>query len=45
MNIAQAFKLKGDSKKAIEYYELTIKYGDDGAKQHAKEEIEKLKAK
>jgi tetratricopeptide (TPR) repeat protein len=44
-NIAQAYKLKGDSKKAIEYYELTIKYGDDGAKEHAKEEIEKLKAK
>ncbi len=44
-NIAQAYKLKGDSKKAVEYYELTIKYGDDRAKQHAKEEIERLKSK
>lgn len=44
-NIAQAYKLKGDYKKAIDYYELTVKYGDDGAKKYAKKQIEELKKK
>ena len=41
-NIAQAYKLKGDNKNAIKYYELTLKYGDDQAKKYAKEQIEEL---
>ena len=44
-NIAQAYKLKGDYKKAIEYYELTVKYGDDETKKYAKKQIEGLKKK
>ncbi len=44
-NIAQAYKLKGDYKKAIEYYELTVKHGDDAAKKYAKSQIEELKKK
>lgn len=42
-NIAQAYKLKGDNKKAIEYYELTVKYGDEQAIKYAKSQIELLK--
>lgn len=41
-NIAQAYKLKGDTKNAIKYYELTIKYGDEQAIQYAKEQIIEL---
>ena len=44
-NIAQAYKLKGDTKNAIKYYELTIKYGDKQAKQYAKEQIKELEKK
>jgi len=44
-NIAQAYKLKGDNKNAIKYYELTLKYGDDQAKGYAKEQIQKLNNK
>jgi tetratricopeptide (TPR) repeat protein len=44
-NIAQAYKLKGDFKKAIDYYKLTVKYGDDTAKKYAKSQIEELKKK
>jgi tetratricopeptide (TPR) repeat protein len=44
-NIAQAYKLKGDNKNAIKYYELTMKYGDDEVKKYAKEQIEELKRK
>lgn len=44
-NIAQAYKLMGNTKKAIEYYELTIKYGDGQAKSYAREQIDKLKKK
>jgi len=44
-NIAQAYKLKGDYRKAIEYYELTVKYGDDETKKYAKKQIEGLKKK
>jgi len=42
-NIAQGYKLKGDKKKAIEYYEKTIKYADDRTVQYAKQQIEELK--
>lgn len=42
-NIAQGYKLKGDKKKAIEYYEKTIKYGDEQAIIYAKQQIEELK--
>jgi tetratricopeptide (TPR) repeat protein len=44
-NIAEAFKLKGDTKNAIKYYELTIKHGDEQAINFAKGQIEKLKKK
>jgi tetratricopeptide (TPR) repeat protein len=44
-NIAQAYKLKGETKKAIRYYELTIKYGNQRAKDSAKSQIEELKKK
>ena len=42
-NIAQAYKLKGDKINAIKYYELTEKYGDEQAKQQAKENLEALR--
>lgn len=42
-NIAQGYKLKGDKKKAIEYYEKTIEFGDEPAKVFAKKQIEELK--
>lgn len=42
-NIAQGYKLKGDKVNAIKYYELTEKYGDEQAKQQAKQEIQQLK--
>jgi tetratricopeptide (TPR) repeat protein len=44
-NIAQAYKLKGDKKNAIKYYELTVKYGDKQAIQYAKEQIKELEKK
>jgi tetratricopeptide (TPR) repeat protein len=44
-NIAQAYKLKGDTKNAIKYYELTIKYGDEQAKKYAQGQIDELKKK
>ena len=44
-NIAQAYKLKGDTKNAIKYYELTIKHGDEQAKKYAQEQIGDLKKK
>lgn len=44
-NIAQAYKLKGETKNAIKYYELTIKYGDEQAKNYAKGQIDELKKK
>ena len=43
-NIAKAYDMKGDKAEAIHYYELTEKYGDEEAKDHAKKEIKKLKA-
>lgn len=42
-NIAQGYKLKGDKKKAIEYYEKTVEYGDVRAKEYAKQQITELK--
>jgi tetratricopeptide (TPR) repeat protein len=42
-NIAQGYKLKGDKANAIKYYELTEKYGDEQAKQQAKQNIKQLK--
>jgi len=44
-NIAQAYKLKGDKKNAIKYYELTLKHGDDQAKKYAQGQIDELKKK
>jgi tetratricopeptide (TPR) repeat protein len=42
-NIAQGYKLKGDKKKAIEYYEKTAAFGDERAKEFAKQQITELK--
>lgn len=42
-NIAQGYKLKGDKKKAIEYYEKTAEFGDERAKEYAKQQIAELK--
>lgn len=42
-NMAHAYKEKGNIPKAIEYYNLTIKYGDEEAQKYAKKEIELLK--
>lgn len=44
-NIAQTYKRKGDNSKAIKYYELVLKYGDDRAKRDAKEQIQEIKNK
>lgn len=44
-NIAQAYKLKDDTKNAIKYYELTSKHGDEQAKKYAQEQIDELKKK
>ncbi len=44
-NIAQAYKLKGDNKNAIKYYELTLKHGDEQAKKYAQGQIDELKKK
>jgi tetratricopeptide (TPR) repeat protein len=43
-NIAKAYDMTGDKSQAINYYELTEKYGDAEAKEHAKKEIKKLKS-
>jgi tetratricopeptide (TPR) repeat protein len=42
-NIAQGYVLKGDKTNAIKYYELTEKYGDERAKEQARENIKQLK--
>jgi len=42
-NIAQGYKLKGDKANAIKYYELMAQYGDEEAKQQARENIKALK--
>ena len=38
-NLAQCYKLKHDKEKAIEYYKRTILYGDESAKEYAKQQI------
>lgn len=42
-NIAHGYKLKGDNKKAIEYYERAIKHGDQRTKDFARQQIADLK--
>lgn len=42
-NIAHAYKLKGDKKTSITYYEKMAKYGDEETKSYAQSQIEKLK--
>lgn len=42
-NIAQGYKLKGDKEKAIAYYEKTVEFGDERAKEFAKQQITELK--
>ena len=42
-NIALGYKLKGDKEKAIEYYEKTVEYGDESAKEYAKQQLKELK--
>jgi tetratricopeptide (TPR) repeat protein len=44
-NIAQAYKLKGDTENSIKYYELVIKHGDEQAKRFGQEQIDELKKK
>lgn len=41
-NIAQGYKLKGDKTNAIKYYKLTAQYGDERAKEQARENIKAL---
>ncbi|MFM7024022.1 MAG: tetratricopeptide repeat protein [Flavobacteriales bacterium] len=41
-NIAQAYKLKGDKKKALKYYKLVLKHGDEQGKKYAEEQIKEL---
>lgn len=41
-NIAQTYKLKGNHKAAIKYYQKVVKYGDDDAIAYAMEQIEVL---
>ena len=42
-NIAHGYKLKGDKKTSIAYYEKMAKYGDEETKSYAQSQIEKLK--
>lgn len=42
-NIARAYKLQGDKNNAIKYYELSIKHGDERAKEEAERNIQELK--
>ena len=44
-NIAQAYKLQGDSKNAVVYYKLVIINGDDQAKEYAKSQVAALEKK
>jgi tetratricopeptide (TPR) repeat protein len=44
-NIAHAYKLKGDNKNAIKYYEHTMKHGDEQVKKYAQGQIDELKKK
>ncbi|MDD2612134.1 MAG: hypothetical protein PHR38_05040 [Bacteroidales bacterium] len=42
MNVAHAYKMKGDKKSSIEYYRKAIKFGDKEAKEYAKQQISEL---
>jgi tetratricopeptide (TPR) repeat protein len=42
-NIAQAYKLQGDKKNAIKYYEKNLEVGNTQAKEYARKQIEELK--
>ncbi|MFA5620487.1 MAG: tetratricopeptide repeat protein [Weeksellaceae bacterium] len=42
-NIARGYELKGDKENAVLYYEKTIEYGDEEAKQFATQRLEELK--
>lgn len=44
-NLARAYQLYGDKANAIKYYELEIKYGDQQAKEFAKNQIKDLQKK
>lgn len=44
-NIAWSYYSKGDRINALKYYELLLKYGDEDAKNQAKEKIAELKSK
>lgn len=44
-NIAYCYSLMGDKPNAIKYYELTLKYGDEGAKKQATEKLNELRKK
>jgi tetratricopeptide (TPR) repeat protein len=44
-NIAHAYKLKGDNKNSIKYYERVIQHGDDRAKKYAQKQIDELNKK
>jgi tetratricopeptide (TPR) repeat protein len=44
-NLARAYQLDGDKINAIKYYELEIKYGDQPAKEFAKNQIKDLQKK
>jgi tetratricopeptide (TPR) repeat protein len=44
-NLARAYQLDGDKTNAIKYYELEIKYGDQQAKEFAKNQIQDLQKK
>ncbi|MEI6754622.1 MAG: hypothetical protein WCK78_15820 [Paludibacter sp.] len=41
--LAYAYQQKGDKAKAIEYYQKTVRYGDNDSKRKAKEQIRELK--
>jgi len=41
-NIAEAYKLKGNKVKAIEYYKKVLKFGDEDAKSYSKQQIKEL---
>jgi len=41
-NIAQGYKLKGDSTKAVEYYKKVIRYGDEESKAYAEGQLKVL---
>lgn len=43
MNIARAYVLKGENKKAIKYYKKVLKYGEEQEKAYAEAQIEELK--